>query len=122
MAIREGKRETLIDELVCKLCSAIRCMPEGSQDTIGSMVSKIYAACGYEYRWLDPMNNYGWTKDNCRSYILTQEDLFDVMDELDIALGGDVFLDYGTYDNMDAGFPFSLSLSIRKTETRKTIL
>ena len=114
MAIREKKRDVMITELVSKLYSAIRCMPEGSKDTIGRLVSMIYAAQGYEYRWLDPRNGHGWTRDGGKTCALSEEDLFDVMDKLDAALDGEIVLDYSEYDHMIVGLPFNLSFTVKK--------
>ena len=121
MAIRERKRDVVITELVSKLHSAIRCMPEGSKDTIGKLVSRVFAAQGYEYRWLDPRNCHGWTKDDGKTCALSEEDLFDVMDKLDASLDGEIILDYSEYDHLIVGLPFNLSFTVRKADPSRII-
>ena len=75
MAVREKKRDVIIDELVTKLYSIIRSMKDGDQATVGGLVSKYLAGRGYEYRWLDGKHDKGWTKDDRKTFYITLDDL-----------------------------------------------
>ena len=114
MAVREKKRDVIIDELVSKLYSIVRCMEDGDQATVGGLVSKYLTGRGYEFRWLDGKHDKGWTKDDRKTFYITLDDLFDVMDRLDAALEGEVILDFSQYENMIVGLPFALSFTVRK--------
>ena len=77
MAVRENERESVLNQLVSKLCAAIRCMEDGSQESIGHLVSRYYKGKGYELHWLDGKHDNGWTKDDRKTFSVCQEDLLD---------------------------------------------
>lgn len=73
MAEREKDRETLLKELVAKLCAVIRCMEDGSEESIGHLVSRYYKGKGYELHWLDGKHDTGWTKDDRKTFSVCDE-------------------------------------------------
>lgn len=113
MAKREAKKDVVINELVSKLYSIIRSMEEGSETSIGRLVARILMSRGYENHWLDGKHGNGWTKDGGKTFAITDEDLFDILDKTDIALKDDVELDFSKYENMIVGLPYCLEFTVR---------
>lgn len=114
MAVREQARERVLRELAAKLCAAIRCMEDGSQESIGHLVSRYYRGKGYELHWLDSKHGTGWTKDDRKTFSVCHWDLFAVQGAVMEALEGEIELDYSMYDGLDVGLPFSLWFTVRK--------
>lgn len=114
MAVREKNRETLLNELVAKLCAAIRCMEDGSQESIGHLVSRYYKGKGYELHWLDSKHDTGWTKGDRETFSVCHDDLFDIQEMVMQALNGEIGLDYSMYEDQIVGLPFSLWFTIKR--------
>ena len=114
MAVREQARERVLQELAAKLCAAIRCMEDGSQESIGHLVSRYYRGKGYELHWLDSKHGTGWTKDGGKTFSVCHGDLFAIQEAVTKALEGEIELDYSMYDGLDVGLPFSLWFTVRK--------
>lgn len=114
MAVRENERELVLNQLVSKLCAAIRCMDEGDKSSIGRLVSKYYRGKGYEQHWLDSKHNHGWTKDDRITFSVCEEDLMDIQEMIIKDLEGEIDLDYSEYYMKDVGLPYNLLFTVRK--------
>lgn len=113
MAIREAKRDVILNDISSKLYSAIRAMEDGSQASVGKLVSQLLSSRGYEYRQLDALNGHGWTKDSGKTFIINEMDLFDVLDKTESSLYGDVTLDFSNYQDMIVGLPYNMQFTVR---------
>ena len=114
MAVREAKRDVILNEISSKLYSVIRAMEDGSKASIGKLVSQLLSSRGYTYQSLDGINGHGWTKDDCKTFILNEMDLFDVLDKTESALYGDVSLDFSNYQDMIVGLPYNMQFTVRQ--------
>ena len=114
MAIRETKRDVILDETSSKLYAAIRAMEDGSQASFGKLVSQLLSSRGYKYGQLDALNGHGWTKDDGKTFILNEMDLFDVLDKTESALYGDVALDFSDYQDMIVGLPYNMQFTVHQ--------
>lgn len=113
MAVRENERESVLNQLVSKLCAAIRCMEDGSQESIGHLVSRYYKGKGYELHWLDGKHDNGWTKDDRKTFSVCQEDLLDIQYMVMDALESEIVLDYSEYEMKDVGLPYNLWFTVK---------
>ena len=114
MAVREQKRETVLSNLVSKLCAAIRCMEEGDKSSTGRLISKYYRGKGYEQHWLDSKHNHGWTKDDRVTFSVCEEDLMDIQEMIIKELKGEIDLDFSEYYMKDVGLPYNLLFTVHK--------
>lgn len=114
MAVRENKKESVLKNLVQKLCAVIRCMQDGSKESIAHLVSRYYTGKGYEVQWLDGKHSNGWTKDNRKTFSVCFSDLFDVLDMVSEELYGEIELDFSEYENKDIGLPFNFRFTVKK--------
>ena len=116
MAIRENEREVVLNQLVSKLCSAIRLMEDGTQESVGHLVSRYYAGKGYELHWLDSKHDRGWTKDDRKTFSVCEEDLLDIQYMVTDALEGEINLDYSEYEMKAVGLPYNLRFTVRRVK------
>lgn len=116
MAVRENEREIVLNQLVPKLCAAIRSMEDGSQESIGHLVSRYYKGKGYELHWLDGKHDTGWTKDDQKTFSVCQDDLLDIQYMVMDALEGEIDLDYSEYEMKDVGLPYNLWFTVKRVK------
>lgn len=123
MARRERKKDTVFREAVDMLAETILKMPLGERASINPLVYYHYSLMGYEKKDLGGHIGYALTKDGGKTYLLKDEDLSEVMEQLKQRLKGKRKLDLSAYKGMDVGMPYNLTfvvLGIRKSKIRKT--
>ena len=114
MARRERKKETVIREVVDVLERKILDMDIGERASINPMVYYHYSQLGYERKHLGFSIGYALTRDEGKTYLLSDMDLMVVLEQLEKKLHGERRLDFSAYDNLEVGLPYNLTFVIRK--------
>ena len=112
MARRERKKDTVFRETVDMLAETILKMPLGERASINPLVYYHYSLMGYEKKDLGGHIGYALTKDGGKTYLLKDEDLFEVMEQLKQRLKGKRKLDLSAYKGTDVGMPYNLTFVV----------
>ena len=99
--------------LIPYVCDEIRRLGEGKETTIGRLVNQYYKAEGYSFMYLGTDIGWAWTKDNGATYVLSDHDLFDVLDPVAKALKHEFRFDFSKYEGMTVGLPYHIPFVIR---------
>ncbi len=97
-------------EIVEKIIAYIIELPMGAELSIREVFDELYLSQGY--RWVCKKAGGGWmcSKDDGATYLLREEDLFQVQEEVEDSLEkAGVMLDYSKWDGMCVGMPYCVS-------------
>lgn len=110
--VREKDREEAIQEISESVAGEILSMPIGSEAGISMLVTYFYGKQGYEWKHIDLASGYVLTKDNSETYLIEEDDQFEILDRLDTLLRGKRYLDFSAYDGQIVGLPYNLFFTI----------
>ena len=109
---RELEREEMLKQVRDALVEEILQLPIGTLISIAQLVNRRYGAQGYQSQHLGVDIGYVWTKDNGATYLLSDADLFEVMDVVQLALRGIRTLDFSAHADQLVGLPYDLPFEI----------
>ena len=116
MAHREGKEEDILAMLAKQVADVIMEMEIGSKTSISCIVDELLSAKGYESKHLGINLGYCWTKDSGITYLLEEEELFDVLYQVEELLQDKRELDFSEFENQFVGLLYDLPFVIRDAE------
>ncbi len=114
MAKRETDKREAVKMLSEKIGERIKEMPTGSKSSISRLINGLLTKDGYENIHLGADVGRAWTKDGGKTYILSEDDLFSVLEETKKLLKGSCVLDFSEYKNKIVGLPFNLSFTVKR--------
>lgn len=86
----------------------------GTEISISEIVREYYAEQGYVLMDIGDGEGYGWSRDGGKSFVATDNDLFDVMDKTEKLIEGKRYLDFSKFDNMAVGLPFNIPFVVKE--------
>ena len=113
-----GRRETSREEAVRSVSHAaaelILSLPEGTETTIAQVVGYYCEELGYKWGRIEGVMDYGWTKDGGKTFLIADDDLFEVQRIVTGELAGRRELDNSKYAMMEVGLPYNIPFVIRE--------
>ncbi len=113
-AKRETDRETAVRTVSRAAAELILSLPVGSETTIAQVVGYYCEELGYEWGRIDGEMDRGWTKDGGKTFLITDDDLFEVQNNVIRELSGQRELDNSKYAMMEVGLPYNIPFVIRE--------
>lgn len=120
-ARRETDRETAVRSVSQAAAEVILSLPVGTEATVAQVVGLHCEEIGYEWTRLDGVMDQGWTKDGGKTYLITDNDLFEVQNNVIGELLGQRELDYSKYAMMEVGLPYDIPFVIREVPGRPIV-
>ena len=87
-------------------------MPIGEKAGISMLVTYLYGKQGYEWKRANLQLGQVLTKDNGETYLIEEDDQFEILDRVDTLLRGKRYLDFSAYDGQIVGLPYNLFFTI----------
>ena len=113
-AKRETDRETAVRTVSHAAAELILSLPVGTETTIAQVVGYYCEELGYKWGRIEGVMDYGWTKDGGKSFLIADDDLFEVQNNVISALNGKRELDNSKYAMMEVGLPYNIPFVIRE--------
>ena len=113
-----GRRETGREEAVRSVSHAaaelILSLPVGTETTIAQVIGYYCEELGYKWGRIEGVMDYGWTKDGGKTFLIADDDLFEVQRIVTGELAGRRELDNSKYAMMEVGLPYNIPFVIRE--------
>ena len=113
---RAIEKKIAIAELIPYVCEEIRRLGEGTETSISEHVRQYYDVEGYSFKHLGVDIGWAWTNDNGVTYVLKDDDQFDVLDLVIKELKHEFRFDFSKYKGMPVGLPYNIPFVIRKVK------
>ena len=110
--IMEKDREEAIREISEAVADEILSMPIGEKAGISMLVTYLYGQQGYEWKRVNLQLGLVLKKDNGETYLIEEDDQFEILDRVDTLLRGKRYLDFSAYDGQVVGLPYNLFFKI----------
>ena len=108
MAKREIGRNEMLENITNIIADMVLKMPVGAESSITRLVNEHLEKQGYIRKHLGIDIGHAWTKDDGKTYLVSEDDLFEILDRVRKAIIGKCKLDYSKYKNMVVGLPYNL--------------
>ena len=87
-------------------------MPIGEETSIAGLITYLYGKQGYEWKRANPQLGQVLTKDKGETYLIEEDDQFEILDRVKTLLKGKRYLDFSSYDGQIVGLPYNLFFTI----------
>jgi len=110
--MREKDREEVIQKISEAVAGKILSMPIGEETSIAGLITYLYGKQGYEWKRPNPQLGQVLTKDDGETYLIVEDEQFEILDRVDTLLRGKRYLDFSAYDGQIVGLPYNLFFTI----------
>ena len=110
--IREKDREEAFREISEAVADEILSMPIGEKAGISMLVTYLYGQQGYEWKRVNLQLGLVLTKDDGETYLIVEDEQFEILNEVERKLRGKRYLDFSSYDGQIVGLPYNLFFTI----------
>ena len=110
--VREKDREEAIREISEAVAGEILSMPIGSEAGISMLVTYLYGQQRYEWKRVNLQLGQVLTKDEGETYLIVEDEQFEILDRVDSLLRGKRYLDFSAYYGQIVGLPYNLFFTI----------
>ena len=110
----ERDRKETIEKLTNIVVQKILSIKAGTEISISEIVREFFAEQGYVFMDIGIGEGCGWTHDGGKTFVLTDDDLFEVLSNTEKLIDGKRYMDFSKYENTAVGLPFNIPFIVEE--------